>query len=106
MACERRGEKSQPTQTGKGHQHAEKSRQKRRLENEAADQEVKESKKYEVHIGGLGIQVEKHQRQSLPLFRRKYAQVVASSQDDQWGALKEAAGSLNGASHETEEHRK
>ena len=45
MVCQRRGQKGQPTQTGKRHQRTKNSRQKSRTENQIADEEVKQSKK-------------------------------------------------------------
>ncbi len=79
MVCQRRGQKGQPTQTGKRHQRTKNSRQKSRTENQIADEEVKQSKKNQGDVGGLSIQFEKHERQSLQLLRLEYAQVWTAS---------------------------
>jgi hypothetical protein len=70
-----------------------------------ADQEQKQSVKYQGDVADLSIQVEKHQRQGLQLLHVKHAQVRATSQDDQRGELKEAAESRDSLSHKAEERR-
>ena len=48
-----------------------------------------DSEKYHADVVRLSIQFEEHQRQRPQLFHFKYAQVLAASQDDQGGELKQ-----------------
>src|SRR5207248_6622390 len=58
---ERRGQKGQPTQTGKGHQGTENARQEGRTENKVADQQAIEAEKYQ-RVDGRGEMKERANR--------------------------------------------
>src|SRR6266478_9406853 len=105
MVSERLIQEGQPTQTSKDRQHAQDPRQEGGPDNEVARQERIESEKYQGDRSALIIYLKKEKRQCLQLFRAKYTQVVRASQDEQGGDKKDAAKSLDGATHEAEERR-
>jgi hypothetical protein len=81
------------------------SRQEGRLENQVADQKAIDAEKYEADVDALTIQLEKQNCQRPQLFHLECVQVLAASQDDKRGELKEAGESQNGATHKAEERR-
>ncbi len=62
-----------------------------------------QSEEHQINVVGVTIQLDKHERQRLQLFRRKCAPGATALQDDQRSEVKEAGQSLNSASHENDE---
>src|SRR5215510_2410082 len=97
---ERRVQESQPAQSCKHRQNAQKARQKGGSENQVAVQERLESEKCQSHCGAAVIHSEKQQSQCLQLLLTKHLQVLHTSQEKQRCDVKHPAEGLDDAAGE------